>query len=292
MRKTGFLIFALLSLIVHVTTAAVLMPDSQAVQQERGAGAAALEIGSAFDSAASAEAEPEEIKQVLPDVKEVSPTRIRQAIAVKEFVAQPVQHKLVTAATPVLAAKPLLKQLEASEKLTKPDILKPREVKPVKAKERKAVEKKKPAKKQKAEKKTKRNAKQKHKATRASRRGGAKTSKNGVKGGRGGAGGKKSRAQGRALVSNYKGKVMTKVTSRAYYPSSLRGSGTRGRVTVSFRVSSSGRATNIRISRSSGNAKLDQAAKRAVGRASPFGRFPQGMSKSPLILSVTMNMHQ
>lgn len=53
-----------------------------------------------------------------------------------------------------------------------------------------------------------------------------------------------------------------------------------GMVTVTFLVSPSGAASGIRVSRSSGNPVLDQAALDVVRRASPFPAPPSGASKS------------
>ena len=59
-----------------------------------------------------------------------------------------------------------------------------------------------------------------------------------------------------------------------------------GVVTVSFTISASGEARGIRISASSGQPELDQAAMDAVRRATPFPRIPAEAGRSSWSFSV------
>jgi periplasmic protein TonB len=59
------------------------------------------------------------------------------------------------------------------------------------------------------------------------------------------------------------------------------GNGLRGTVRVSFGIGASGELTYVRLSGTSGSAKLDEVALEAVRRAAPFGA-PSGLSPSQL----------
>ncbi|MGH1454978.1 MAG: TonB family protein [Paracoccaceae bacterium] len=87
--------------------------------------------------------------------------------------------------------------------------------------------------------------------------------------------GGKSKAAGNAAVSNYPGLVMRKL-SRAGKPRV----NARGSATVAFSIASSGGLSSARIARSSGSAKLDQAALRIVKSAAPYPRPPSGARRS------------
>ncbi|MEP2437969.1 MAG: TonB family protein [Roseibium sp.] len=84
----------------------------------------------------------------------------------------------------------------------------------------------------------------------------------------------KGSAAGNAKVSNYPGKVARKLRRSLRYPSAAKRKRLSGNVHVSFSVDSSGRASRIRVSRSSGSSILDKAAIETVRRASPFPKIP------------------
>ena len=76
-----------------------------------------------------------------------------------------------------------------------------------------------------------------------------------------------------AAQDNYRGQVVRRI-HRAKNRVRLRGSGS---ATITFRIAASGAATSIRVSRSSGDAELDQKALEVIQRASPFPTPPAGM---------------
>lgn len=80
---------------------------------------------------------------------------------------------------------------------------------------------------------------------------------------------------GNASASNYQGKVRRKI-SRGYRKAGR----AKGIAKISFRITASGRVTNIRVSRSSGNPKIDKAAAAAVKRAAPFGPPPPNINRN------------
>lgn len=87
-----------------------------------------------------------------------------------------------------------------------------------------------------------------------------------------------SAAASRAAVSNYPGKVQSKLRRALRYPAAARG--VSGEVRVQFSIAANGGASGIRVVRSSGNAVLDKAAIATVKRAAPFPAIPPGSGRS------------
>lgn len=82
-------------------------------------------------------------------------------------------------------------------------------------------------------------------------------------------------AAGNAAVSNYPGRVM-RCISRAGRPRVS----SSGIAVVSFAIAANGRVGNVRMARSSGNARLDRAAIQTISRAGPCPRPPAGARTS------------
>lgn len=102
--------------------------------------------------------------------------------------------------------------------------------------------------------------------------------------------GKSSKARnnvGNGNITNYKGKIRRKIVRR-FRPGRVRD--VKRNVVVRFTVSRNGRASSIRIARSSGSKKLDAAAIRAVKSASPFPPIPSSSSRSSIRVVVPMNV--
>jgi protein TonB len=78
-----------------------------------------------------------------------------------------------------------------------------------------------------------------------------------------------------AKASKYPGQVMRRI-ARVSKPRV----NSRGTAVVAFSVSSSGGLTQVTIARSSGSAKLDQAAVRVIRKAAPFPAPPRGAQRS------------
>lgn len=85
-----------------------------------------------------------------------------------------------------------------------------------------------------------------------------------------------SREAGNAAVSNYPGKVVSKLRRSLRYPSAARRDRLRGEVHIAFTVSGGGGVSGARVVRSSGSPVLDQAALETVHRAAPFPPIPDG----------------
>lgn len=109
-----------------------------------------------------------------------------------------------------------------------------------------------------------------------------------TKGASGGKTAGKSTQAGNAAVSNYPGKVASKLRRSLRYPREARGGKLRGEVLVSFVVGSNGSVSSVRVARSSGSPVLDQAAGDAVRRAAPFPPIPDGAGRSNWTFSVPL----
>ncbi|WP_394689539.1 TonB family protein [Hoeflea sp.] len=99
---------------------------------------------------------------------------------------------------------------------------------------------------------------------------------------------KRNIAAGNAAVSNYPGKVASKLRRSLRYPREAKRKRIRGEVVVSFSVSANGGVSRVRIARSSGHSILDNAAREAVRRAAPFPRIPAGSGRSSWSFSVPL----
>jgi len=91
-------------------------------------------------------------------------------------------------------------------------------------------------------------------------------------GGQSNANSRASFAASSPAVSNYPGKVQSRLRRALRYPSSARG--VSGTAQVQFVIAANGAASAIRIVKSTGNTVLDEAALATVRRASPFPAIP------------------
>ncbi len=124
--------------------------------------------------------------------------------------------------------------------------------------------------------KTKPPAKQKT-ATRAANQGG--------NGGNNSANSRASAARSSAAVGNYPGKIVSKLRRALRYP---KGGRISGEAHVQFVVAANGRASSIRVVRSSGDARLDAAALETVQRAAPFPAIPAEAGRSNWTFTVPL----
>jgi protein TonB len=84
----------------------------------------------------------------------------------------------------------------------------------------------------------------------------------------------RGQAAGNAAVSNYPGKIVTRLRRALRYPPQARRQGLSGEVHVRFTVASNGSVSTVSIARSSGSPILDEAALATVKRAAPFPPIP------------------
>ncbi|MCF3643119.1 TonB family protein [Rhizobium sp. TRM95111] len=280
---------AVVSLIAHAGAAAILTLSPAQEQDEAliaggvvaevamlGSGAfEAVESGAPEEVVRPEDVTPEEIQPVAPEVAEVTPQEIEplpidpslpvDAEAVAPESVEPLEvpgAEVEVAAIPIPEIKPEVepeRQAEAIQPVPEKKIEKP-------------VERKKPVKK----------AGEKGKSRQTATRGqvdGSADVKTAALGGQ-----KKGNAStaGNAAVSNYPGKVRSKINRSKRRVSG----GHSGSVVVSFVVSSSGSASGIRVARSSGVAALDKAALDSIRRASPFPKIPPAAERSSWSFSV------
>jgi protein TonB len=93
-------------------------------------------------------------------------------------------------------------------------------------------------------------------------------------------GGNRQSAAGNAAVSNYPGKIVSKLRRALRYPAEAKRKKLRGEVQVAFTVSAGGGIGGVRVVASSGSPVLDKAAVETVRRAAPFPAIPEGAGRS------------
>ena len=85
---------------------------------------------------------------------------------------------------------------------------------------------------------------------------------------------------GNAAVSNYPGKIVSKLRRALRYPAQAKRKRLRGEAHVQFTVDGDGGVRSVRVVKSSGSAVLDDAAAEAVRRAAPFPPIPAEAGRS------------
>ena len=99
------------------------------------------------------------------------------------------------------------------------------------------------------------------------------------------AGGKGKKSDGGSGASSkYPGQVQVRVSRATRYPASAKGS--KGEAYVTFTVAADGDVSRLKLSRSSGNAALDDAALASVERAAPFPPIPEDAGRSSWTFTV------
>ncbi len=211
--------------------------------------------------------------EIVPDEEAVAPVVPQAAKVPPPDDVIEVPEALVVAETPEPEPAPPPKVAEAKPQ-PKP-VERPRTEKPAKKAETKPAEKK-PAKAdapaKKAEKKSTAGAGGKSKAE--AKKGVADGEANGTRADNAGKG--KGSTAGNADVSNYPGKVVSKLKRAVRRISSSVRRGADRDVHVSFTVTASGALASVSVTRSSGSSALDNAALKAVRSAAPFPPIPDG----------------
>lgn len=95
-----------------------------------------------------------------------------------------------------------------------------------------------------------------------------------------GSGNRRSGSAGNAAISNYPGKIVSKLRRSLRYPSAARRERLNGVVRVQFTISANGGVQGIRVVGSSGSAVLDKAAIDTVRRAAPFPSIPRDAGRT------------
>ncbi len=200
------------------------------------------------------------------------------------------------APTETKPVEPVEEPKPQAEAKAKPAEKKAEPAKPAKEARKKPAEEKRPAEKKTAKQKTDDRKKVAEKAEPKSKKSGnrGKNDSDAVRGQADGQekgdnrqasrGGSKNGKVGNAAVSNYPGKVRSKLARVAR---SVRAKG-RGEVVVAFAVGSNGSVRSARVARSSGVNSVDQAALQAIRKASPFPPIPANAGRSTWEFSIPL----
>lgn len=98
-----------------------------------------------------------------------------------------------------------------------------------------------------------------------------------------------ARQAGNAAVSNYPGKVRSRLSRAIRYPSEAKRERLRGTALVRFTVSQSGNVSGVSLARSAGSPVLDKAALATVSRAAPFPKIPEGSGRNSWTFTVPVS---
>ncbi len=90
----------------------------------------------------------------------------------------------------------------------------------------------------------------------------------------------KNKISGKASLSNYKGRLRSRLLRN------VRSSSKTGTVYISFTILKSGQIRGLRVYKSSGNNKLDKLALNTARRASPFPPLPRGHKSLKLMAPI------
>lgn len=101
-----------------------------------------------------------------------------------------------------------------------------------------------------------------------------------------GDGGRNQKATGSANISNYLGKIVSRLQRQKRYPSGAKRKKLQGTAVIAFTVKSNGRVGGIRLKRSSGHPVLDREVRAMLRRAAPFPPIPKSSRRRALSLSV------
>ncbi|MDO9414965.1 cell envelope integrity protein TolA [Pararhizobium sp.] len=309
-KWTGAIVF---SLIAHGVAATLLMPAPPGREEALIAGGEVTEItmlGNAFEETIEAgdptdpvdpletpveEVEPVETEPVETQPEEIAP--VTEDIPVE--TAEAIQPVIADLAVPVEDLPPEI----SVEPLVTAAVQPVEEIKPVdepeKKKIEKPVEKKKVVKKPKPKKPVEKKPEVKKKVVKKASGSQGDSAERRQKGTEQGVEGAKSakatgnakasaRQAGNAAVTNYPGKVRSKLNRAFRYPSAAQRERLRGTALVRFTVNSGGGVSGVSIARSAGSSILDQAAMDTVRRASPFPKIPEGAGKSSWTFTVPL----
>lgn len=246
-----------------------VVPMSTETQAAEPAEAAAVAPEKSTPAERVAEAKPDEVAQAKPEASRVETRETAKAVPAETSPIRPVEDAKPTEAK--AERKPAAKKAEPE-----------RQVRKKAAAEKKSATAKKASDARKADAKAKQSGNRGKNQTEA-RRGQSDGQDNGDNR-QASRGGSKKGQVGNAAVSNYPGKVRSKLARVAR---SVRAKG-RGEVVVAFAVGSNGGVRSARVTRSSGVASVDQAALQAIRKASPFPPIPENAGRSSWEFSIPL----
>jgi periplasmic protein TonB len=290
-----------LSLLAHAGAAKLFGPGVERPEQALVAGGEAMEVtvlGSAFEEMIQAgdpteamepeEVEPEEVDPAPVEVADVPPIQTEVTAETPTDIV-PTEADVILPAeeiSPVAAKQPEVTATVAPAETVVPEE-KPEMVKP--EPEKKPEAKKEPEKEQPQKKKpVRKRAGDAGKSEAAQRKGQADGEENAATNTANGKKGAASQQSGNANLSNYDGKVRSKLNRAFRYPVQAKREKLQGVAHVRFTLSANGSASNVSIVKSAGSPILDQAALEAVRRASPFPKIPEAAGLTSRTFTVPM----
>jgi len=289
-----------LSLLAHAGAAKLFEPSDK---QENAlvAGGEAMEVavlGNAFEEMIQAgdpteaiepeEVEPEEVEPTPVEVAEVPPIQ-SEITAESPSDIVPTEADVILPAeeiSPIVAEQPEITATVAPAETVIPEE-KPEEVVEPEP-EKKPEAKKEPEKEKPKKKPVKKRAGDAGKSEVAQKKGQADGAENAEANTANGKKGAVSQQSGNANLSNYDGKVRSKLNRAFRYPAQAERERLRGIAQVQFTLSANGSVSNVRIAKSAGSPILDQAVLEAVRRASPFPKIPAAAGLSSRTFTVPM----
>ncbi|MBP1883636.1 energy transducer TonB family protein [Sinorhizobium mexicanum] len=289
-----------LSLLAHASGAMLFSPDEEAVQIAGGAATEVTLLGDAFEQTLQA-GDPSEIVEPTEEVpEELKPEEVQPTEEVREEVPPSTPEIAVQQPSDITPAEAdVILPTEEMPTLQSPEAVVTASVAPVET----VVPEEKPeperVEKPKAEKPEPKKQPVKKKVTRKKTGDGGEQAKSQVKGTADGvenaaasaATGDKGRVaqqSGNAAVSNYPGKVRSKLNRAFRYPSEAKRQRLRGVAQVRFTVTSGGGVAGVSLAKSAGSPILDQAALDAVRRAVPFPAIPDGAGRDRWVFTIPL----
>ena len=296
--RADYLSAIVFSVAAHAAIVAYVLPETVETRIAGGAEVAMMRIGDAFADAVMAGEEVGEAEAV--DATEPPLEAVTEVAEAVEEAVQPVDGEAAEAvSSDVRSSQPLQAQAALTDSLSPvtvaEDVLKPVPELPV-SQPLPTAEKKPPAKNTATMPEAKperpadkeRTPKAKEKTTpkeqparkkAASKKGsGGEQAANARKSASGSKTAKQSSNAGNGAVSNYPGKVYARIARTR-----RKNAGGTGTARVSFSISSGGGLASVRLAKSSGNSRVDNAAVAHVKRAAPFPKPPAGAQRSFVI---------
>lgn len=282
-----------LSILAHAGGAALLRPGEEEANIAGGEVTEIALIGNAFENSIEA-GDPDE---TIDPIEEVEPVEAIEPVSeqVVTEAAEAIQPQNadvmvpVEDLPPVIGENPTVTAAVAPAEEIKPVEEPEEEIKPELEKvEEKKVEKPKPKPKPKKVVRKKPGVKAKATAT-AQVKGKQDGAENGTSARATGKARSSARQAGNAAVSNYPGKVRSRLSRAIRYPSAAKRERLRGTALVRFTVSGSGSVSGVSLARSAGSPILDEAALATVSRAAPFPKIPDGAGRSSWTFTVPVS---
>ena len=90
-------------------------------------------------------------------------------------------------------------------------------------------------------------------------------------------------------MSNYLGRVVSRLQRQKRYPSSAKRKKLQGTVVIAFTIRKNGNIAGVRIKRRSGHSVLDKEVLAMVRRASPFPPIPTNAGRRKISVSVPIS---